>query len=97
MAAPWGFTITWDLIPSGCAMGLCGKGEASLSSQEPHGPAGDDGSAQKHGETIKAVADHVTRGLAVGDAEHDGREEGEPRRGAEVAELDRHCFFPMAM
>jgi hypothetical protein len=61
-----------------------------LSSQHPHRPARKDGPAQEHGEAVKAVADHVTGGFAVRDAEDYRCGEGEDYCRAEVAEVDRH-------
>ena len=57
---------------------------SELSSEQPHRPARHQHAAQEHCEAIQAVADHVTRSLAVGDSENDGSEEGEHERRAEV-------------
>jgi hypothetical protein len=67
-----------------------------LSSDEPHGPAGDDDSAEEHDEAVEAVANHVAGGFAMGDAEDDRREEREDKGGAEVGELDGHCMLIVA-
>jgi hypothetical protein len=63
---------------------------SQLSSQQPHGPARYDGSAQKQGEAVEAVADHFARGIAVGDAEDDGGEDRKDDGRAEVSEMDGH-------
>jgi len=64
---------------------------------EPHRPAGSKGAAEEHHKAIQAVANHVASGIAVRDSENDGGEERKHKRGAEVGELNGHCFFPIAM
>lgn len=91
-------------------MRLCGRDKffdlvanrQKLSSEQPHRPAGDEDAAEKHREAVKAVPDHITRGLAVCDTEDYGGAESEDERGAEVIECNRqcvssYCFFPIAM
>jgi len=55
-----------------------------LSPQQPHGPTCDEHAAEKHDETIKAIADHLARRVTVRDAEDDGREQGKDRRRTEM-------------
>jgi hypothetical protein len=74
---------------------LSGKDEATagtkLSSQQPHRPSRRDRAAKKHYKAIEAIADHVARGFAVGDAKNDGSEQREHRRRTEVIENDGHA------
>src|ERR1700722_15288028 len=62
-----------------------------LSSQQPHHPARQQRSAQKHYKAIRAIANHVARVLAVSDSEHNRCEQCEYGRGAEVIERNSHC------
>src|SRR5260370_14626284 len=67
--------------------------------QEPHDPAGNKHQHDEHSEAISAVAKHVARRVALGDAVDDGGEECERHRGCKMRHLQTqdHCFFPIAM
>ena len=71
--------------------------KCALAPQDPHHPPGDEYSANKHSEAIQAIADLLARGVALGDAEDDGSEDGEQHGCAEMGQLQIHGFFPMAM
>src|SRR5579864_830985 len=70
--------------------GRRGGAGPKLSPQHPHHPACHQRSTQEHGETIESVADHLARGLAMGDAENNRREHGKDDRCAEVVKSDGH-------
>ena len=86
---------------------------SSLPSQKPHHPTGNQDSAQEHGETIEAIANHLAGGVTMSDAKDDGCKQGENRRRTEMIESKGHLlglpklaseirrighrFFPIAM
>src|SRR5664280_1600707 len=64
---------------------------------QPHGPGRDDYSANEKSEAVRAVAHHIARGIALGDAENRRGTEREQQGGVEVREFEGHCFLPIAM
>ena len=73
--------------------------DCQLMMQEPHHPATANQPQQKDHEAISAVAEHVARVVAVGDAKDDRSAESDKECCAEVRELQGkdHSFFPIAM
>jgi len=67
--------------------------------EEPHHPPTTYQAQQEDHEAISAVAEHIARVVAVGDAKDDGSAESDKECGAEVRELQGqdHGFFPIAM
>jgi hypothetical protein len=59
---------------------LCGKTTEHprttemLPAQEPHDPSCQKHSPEEHDKAVQAVADLLARGVALGDAKHDGGE-----------------------
>ena len=73
----------------------------TLSSQDPHRPARNDGPTQEHGKAIKAVADHFPRSFTVSDPEDDRSKRRENQGSTEMSQVNHegsvYCFFPIAM
>ena len=59
-------------------------GKVNLSPQKPHHPASEKNSSDEHSEAVEAVTDLFAGGIALGDAENDGRKQREQNRGAEM-------------
>jgi len=59
----------------------------------PHHPTGHNGSRNEVAEALGAIEQHVPRQVALGNAEDDGREEGEDNRCGKMRELHDPLFF----
>src|ERR1700674_4971247 len=68
-----------------------------LPPQQPHGPARHEHAAEEHGKAIESVTHHFARAFSMSDGKDDGSEQSKDKGRAEVAELQSHDFFPMAM
>jgi len=68
-----------------------------LSPDQPHRPARDKHSANKHGEAIQSIPNLLTGSVLLRDAEDDRGKQSEDDRGRKVSQGKGHGFFPKAM
>jgi len=63
----------------------------------PHNPRRDNHSANKQRKAVGAVAHHIARRVALGNAEHGGGTGGEDDSRRKVREFEGHDFLPIAI
>ncbi len=76
---------------------LYGKDE--LAPQQPHSPACNYDSADKHAKAIEPVAKLIAGGVPLGYPKNYGSKQGKKQRRAKVSQCQRghYDFFPIAM